>query len=176
MGSERRVFFRNLQQQENAAVRDAVCNNCSISSKIGTLKLGVSKRILMLTAGIIWIGVAIMLNALSYSWLRHEKYEYIIMASAVGFTCALIIHHFGFLRIVDKNLARIISMEGRQCILSFMSWKSYLLVMVMAMMGLLLRHSPIPKLYLAVLYCAIGTALLLSGIRYLRYSINHRHL
>jgi hypothetical protein len=176
MELERQRHSLDVQQKEDATVNDVVCTNCSINSKTETSKPGVSKSILMLTAGIIWIGVAIMLNGISYSWLRYEKHEYIILASAVGFACALLIHHFGFLRIVDKNLARIISMEGRQCIFSFMSWKSYLLVMVMSLMGLLLRHSPIPKLYLAILYSAIGTALLLSGIRYLRYSINHRHL
>jgi thiol:disulfide interchange protein len=51
-----------------------------------------------------------------------------------------------------------------------MSWKSYLLVFVMIAMGYFLRQSSLPKLYLSVLYTAIGTALFLSSMHYLRSS------
>lgn len=67
-------------------------------------------------------------------------------------------------------MARILPMEGRRCAFAFMSWKSYLLVFVMIFLGFVIRHSMIPKLYVAVLYTAIGTALFLSSVRYLRYS------
>jgi len=109
-----------------------------------------------------------MLNWLSYSWLRLESRESAFWALLIGFAGALVIHHFGFLRLVDKNLARIMPMEGRRCVFSFMPWKSYFLVMVMVLMGFLLRHSSIPKVYLASLYTAIGTALLFSSVRYVR--------
>ena len=112
-----------------------------------------------------------MLNWLAYSWLRAESRESVLVTLSVGFTGALAIHHFGFLRLVDKNLARIMPMEGPRCVFSFMPWKSYLLIMVMVLMGFLLRHSSIPKLYLAGLYSAIGTALLLSSVRYLRFYV-----
>jgi hypothetical protein len=134
-------------------------------------KPGVPKSVLLLIAGIMWIGVGIMLDGLAYSWLRTERREYALLAWAIGFLCALVIHHFGFLRIVDKNLARILPMEGKRCVFSFMPWKSYLLIIIMILMGILLRHLPIPRLYLSVLYSAIGTALILSSARYLRYLI-----
>jgi hypothetical protein len=137
--------------------------------KIEDWKPGVPKSVLLLLAGAVWIGVAIMLNWLSYSWLRTESRESALVALLIGFIGALVIHRFGFSRLVDKNLARILPMEGPRCVFSFMPWKSYLLIMVMIFMGFLLRHSPIPKLYLAVLYTAIGTALILSSLRYVRY-------
>jgi uncharacterized membrane protein len=137
--------------------------------KIEDWKPGVPKSALLLIAGSMWIGVAIMLNWLSYSWLRTESRESALVALLIGFIGALVIHRFGFSRLVDKNLARILPMEGPRCVFSFMPWKSYLLIMVMIFMGFLLRHSPIPKLYLAVLYTAIGTALILSSLRYVRY-------
>lgn len=112
-----------------------------------------------------------MLNVLSYSWLKAETFPHALLAAVGGFVAALLIHHFGFLRIVDRNLGRIHAMEGQRCVFAFMPWKSYLLVMGMILMGMALRHSPVPKLYLAVLYTAIGTALLLSSVRYLRYAI-----
>lgn len=134
-------------------------------------KPGVPKNTLLLIAGIIWIGIGIMLDGFSYSWLKVERPVHALFVVVIGFLSALIIHHFGFLRIVDRNLARILPMEGKRCVFSFMPWKSYLLIIIMVVLGLVLRHSPIPKLYLAVLYIGIGTALILSSIRYLRYLI-----
>jgi hypothetical protein len=134
-------------------------------------KPGVPKSALLFIAGVMWIMVGIMLNGLAYSWLRTERIDYALLVSIIGFVCSLVIHHFGFLRIVDRNLDRILPMEGRRCIFSFMPWKSYFLIIIMIVIGLLLRHSPIPKLYLAVLYTGIGTALILSSVRYLRYLI-----
>jgi energy-converting hydrogenase Eha subunit C len=49
-----------------------------------------------------------------------------------------------------------------------MTWKSYIIVVVMVTMGTLLRHSAIPKIYLSILYIGIGLSLVLSSIRYLR--------
>ncbi len=143
----------------------------SRNKKIEKWKPGVPKSALLLIAGIMWIMVGIMLNGLVYSWLRTERRDYALLALAIGFVCSLVIHHFGFLRLVDRNLDRILPMEGRRCIFSFMPWKSYILIIIMIIIGFLLRHSPIPKLYLAVLYSGIGTALFLSCVRYLRHLI-----
>ena len=109
-----------------------------------------------------------MLVSLATGWLREGHPAHLLMLVAIGVLAALLIHHFGFLRVVDKNLGRILPMEGARCVFSFMSWKSYIVVAFMMAMGVGLRHSPIPKPYLAVLYVGIGLALILSSIRYLR--------
>ncbi len=137
--------------------------------KIEKWKPGVPKRFLLFNAGIMWIGAAVVLDGFSYSWLKTEKPSYVFIALLFGFLCALVIHHFGFLRLADKNIERILPMEGSRCFFSFISWKNYILIFVMILLGILLRHSAIPKIYLAVIYTAIGTALFLSSIRYLRY-------
>ncbi len=115
-----------------------------------------------------WVGVGAMLLSLSYTWLRSIQLPGSLVFAGMGLSLALVVHHFGFLRIVDKNLGRILPMKGKKCLFSFMSWKSYFLVAVMAAMGIRLRHSSIPKSYLSVLYIGIGMALILSSIRYLR--------
>ena len=131
-------------------------------------KPGVPKYWLLLLAGLLWFGVGCMLNSLAWSWLRVETTGKAALLGAAGFACALIIHRFGFSRIVDKNLARILPLQGKRCVFSFMPWKSYILILIMSLLGATLRHSPLPKPYLAVLYMAIGTALFLSSIRYFR--------
>jgi hypothetical protein len=139
------------------------------NSEIEKWKPGVPKSALLLMAGTIWLALGVVLDGMAFSWLRVENPGETLWISAVGFVSALLIHHFGFLRIVDKNLGRILPMEGRRCVFSFMPWKSYFLVLVMILMGYLLRHSSVPKHDLALLYLAIGTALILSSVRYLRF-------
>ncbi len=140
-------------------------------SEIEKWKPGVPKSSLLLIAGIIWLGIGAMMDGMGYSWIRTEDLKQVLLVSATGFVLALFIHHFGFLRLVDKNLGRILPMKGKRCVFSFMPWKSYGLIGIMIIMGSLLRHSSIPKIYLAVVYLAIGTALILSSVRYLRYLI-----
>jgi hypothetical protein len=132
-------------------------------------KPGVHKAWLLFIAGMLWIGVGLLLDTLAFFWLKNEMLHKALIAEAIGFVLALLIHHFGFLRVVDKNLNRILPMEGARCVFSFVSWKSYFLIAVMMLMGYALRHSPLPKLYLAAVYSAIGTALILSSFRYLRH-------
>jgi hypothetical protein len=133
------------------------------------LKPGVHKAWLLLIAGMLWISVGLMLDVLAFFWLKNEPPHKALVSAVIGFMLALLIHHFGFLRVVDKNLNRILPMEGARCAFSFISWKSYLLIAAMMLMGYGLRHSPLPRLYLASLYSAIGTALILSSTRYLRH-------
>lgn len=142
-----------------------------MSKKIEKYTPAVNKRHLIYFAGLMWIGVGVMLDSLAAGWLIHYGKNSAYLFLVIGFVAALVIHHFGFLKVVDKNLGRISKMEGKRCAFSFMSWKSYILVAVMVTMGVLLRHSAIPKQYLAMLYIGIGTALLLSSIRYFRHSL-----
>jgi hypothetical protein len=134
-------------------------------------KPAVPKGGLLFMAGMIWLSIGVVLDSVAYSWLKSENLWPALLISPIGFILALLIHHFGFLRIVDRNLGRILLLEGRRCLFSFMPWKSYMLVLVMMLGGFLLRHSALPKSYLALCYLAIGTALMLSSVRYLRYLI-----
>jgi hypothetical protein len=139
-----------------------------MNRKIAKIKPAVSKRVLLFLAGFMWLGVGTMLLFLSFSWLHAFRAHGSFLFTGIGVIVALVVHHFGFLKIVDKNLGRILPMEGTKCVFSFITWKSYVVVAVMVAMGALLRHSPIPKPYLSILYIGIGLALLLSSIRYLR--------
>src|SRR5664280_3348083 len=129
----------------------------------------VDKKILVLLPGIMWCGVGVMLISFSVSWLSPYPGNVEFFYFLAGFLAAMPIHHFGFLRIADKNLKRLLPLTEKKCLFSFMTWKSYIIVMIMVSMGIALRHSSIPKMYLSILYNGIGLALFLSGIRYLRF-------
>lgn len=129
----------------------------------------VPKTFLLLLAGIVWEGVGLMLMILAFSWLAKVDSLLFYIHSGAGVLFALLIHHFGFLKIVDKNLTRILKMKGKKCLFSFFPKKSYMLIFIMISFGAILRHSMVPKKYLAILYIGIGLALILSSIRYLRF-------
>jgi hypothetical protein len=69
-------------------------------------------------------------------WLRDVRPALLLWLVAIGVFAALLIHHFGFLRVVDKNLNRLLPMDGKRCVFSFMSWKSYLVVGFMMAMSI----------------------------------------
>jgi len=129
----------------------------------------VDTKILILLSGIMWTFVGIMLLSISFHWLLLESHKNFFIFGAIGLIIGLLVHHFGFLKIVNKNLKRIFSLQGKRCIFSFMQWKNYILVAVMITMGILLRHSSMQKKYLSLVYTGIGLALFLSSIRYLRF-------
>jgi hypothetical protein len=139
-----------------------------MNRNIDKFKPAVDKRALLFLAGCMWLGAGIMLLSLSYSWLKAFHVHNAFLFGGIGVALALVVHHFGFLKIVDKNLGRILPMEGKKCVFSFLTWKSYLILTIMIALGALLRHSPIPKHYLSILYIGIGLALILSSVRYLR--------
>jgi hypothetical protein len=129
----------------------------------------VDKKVLIILPGIMWCGVGVMLISFAISWLSPYPEKEEILFFIAGFLAAMPIHHFGFLRIVDKNLKRLLPLTKKKCVFSFMTLKSYLIVVVMVAMGIALRHSSVPKRYLSILYNGIGLALFLSGIRYFRF-------
>ena len=71
-----------------------------------------------------------------------------------------------FLKVAQDNIARIWDSPDRACLFSFQAWRGYLIIAVMIPLGLLLRNSPLPKPYLAVLYTAIGGGLFLASFHY----------
>ncbi|NOZ68565.1 MAG: hypothetical protein GXP46_04835 [Deferribacteres bacterium] len=130
----------------------------------------VDKRFLILIAlsGIVWSLVGVILNALAVKWLSHTAVQRAAWLGSAGIILALLIHHFGFLRLVDKNIARIMAKKGKVCIFGFQPWKSYLIIIIMVALGITLRHSSLPKPYLAIIYIGFGGAMLLSSLRYHR--------
>jgi hypothetical protein len=128
----------------------------------------VDKKVLILMAGLMWCGVGVMLMRYALSWLIVCTIRERVLFYSLGFLAAMPIHHFGFLKIADKNINRILPLNEKKSPFSFMTIRSYLIVLVMVSMGIALRHSAIPKKYLSLLYNGIGLALFLSGIRYFR--------
>jgi len=140
-----------------------------MKSIIMKLRPAVDKVTLVFLAGLMWCGVGVMLISYSVMWLVPLKLLSQTIFSLAGVALALPIYYFGFLKLANRNLNRLLPLAEKKCLFSFITWKSYLLVPVMVSMGIFLRHSPIPKPFLSVVYTGIGLSLFLSGIRYFRF-------
>jgi hypothetical protein len=126
----------------------------------------VSKYWLVAIAGAMWTGVGIMLLKYAYIWLASQITFISLIMGVAGISVAIFANHFQFSRLAKKNINRIMQMADKACIFSFQAWKGYMIILVMVTGGSLLRHSAIPKTYLAVLYSGIGGALFLSSFQY----------
>lgn len=126
----------------------------------------VKKEYLLLPAGFIWLGVGLMLCSMAFRWLQSAVHP--VVFAAAGIAAAILISNFGFGKIAGQNIDRIKALPGSRCFFSFMTLKSYLLVLVMMSFGIALRHSSLPKTFLSVIYIGIGIALAISSIRYFK--------
>lgn len=129
-------------------------------------KPAVPKYILLILSGLLWAYAGFILIHYAYLWLSEENTSMSLLFASFGLISGLLVHFFGFSRVVTKNLKRIAEMPEKPCIFGFMSWKSYLLILFMMTLGISLRLSPLPKPYLSIIYIGIGSALILSGSRY----------
>ncbi len=79
----------------------------------------VDKRFLIVLSGIVWSVVGIILCNLAVNWLLLATDQKAIWPGAAGIILSLMIHHFGFLKIVNRNIDRILAKEGKVCIFGF---------------------------------------------------------
>ncbi|HEX2988553.1 MAG TPA: hypothetical protein VHS06_10325 [Chloroflexota bacterium] len=120
-------------------------------------------------AGLMWTGVGIMLCSYALTWLRQSVLWIALVVGLLGVAISVLAHRLQFSRLAQKNIDRIRISPERACVFSFLAWKGYLIIAVMVTGGMLLRHSAIPRPYLAVIYTAIGGALLQASFSYYFY-------
>ncbi len=141
--------------------------------KINRFTPSINSSFLLILAGLLWLSVGIMLCNFAYHWLLNYEGKNMIFILISGFILAILFTLFKFKKFALKNIERIKAKGVKSCFFSFMSWQTYIMVIVMMSMGIILRHSSMPKEYLSVLYIGIGGALFLSSFMYFN---NYYHL
>jgi len=127
----------------------------------------VHKNVLILTAGIIWTGVGILLVRISYRWFHLLSDSQILYAIITGIIMGAAIAYFGFSNLAQKNINRINQYSEKVCFWAFQKWQSYILVIFMISLGIFMRTTSfVPKFYLTILYIAIGFALFSASFKY----------
>jgi hypothetical protein len=128
----------------------------------------VNKKFLIALSGLVWLIVGIILCRLSAVWLSQTNLQAGALLGITGAVTALLIYWYGFSKLVNRNIERIMPLKDKVCIFAFQPWKSYLIIIIMVGIGTALRHSPLPKPYLSVIYIGFGGAMILSSIRYFK--------
>jgi hypothetical protein len=128
----------------------------------------VDRSILILIAGLVWIFVGLMLSRFAILWWERYTGSFLVLFVVLGLILGIVKAYYVFSRIVRKNIDRITRMEDTGFVLAFIPWKTYLLIAVMMFVGIALRHSMVPKQYLAILYLGVGLAMVLSSLQYFR--------
>jgi hypothetical protein len=132
------------------------------------LTLPVTRRVLFAIGAVVWTAVGILLMVYTVTWLAPVPLPGMLGFVAGGLVVAVIFVRFVFSGIVKKNIVRIDAGPERASAWAFQGWKSYLVTVFMVGLGITLRHSPIPKPELAVIYEGIGVALLYTSLLYYR--------
>ena len=131
------------------------------------LKPAVNRKWLIITSGLMWSSVGIFLNILAFTWFKSFNNAQLFITILLGLLAGLVIAYFGFGKIANKNINRILAYPKEVCVFAFQEWKSYILIVVMMSMGIFLRTTGIlPKFILAPMYIGIGTALFLASFKY----------
>jgi hypothetical protein len=133
------------------------------------LKPTVPKCWLFAASGVMWSTVGIMMCATAIGWLADSGMGRRMAFVSAGLLLAVLSVRWGFGRIAQKNIRRLRRLPDRGCFFAFQAWKSYLIIMLMIALGVALRHSSIPKHFLAVAYTAIGGALTVGSAYYFRH-------
>ena len=133
---------------------------------LNSFRPAVTKWWLIALAGLMWTGVGMMLCRLAYNWLMVVNRGMAASLGLFGVAMAVATYRFGFSKIAQKNIKRLCLLTERTCVFAFQTWKGYLIISVMITLGVILRNSPIPKQYLAILYTTIGGAIFLSSLHY----------
>jgi hypothetical protein len=136
------------------------------SDRLACYKPRVDRFWLLFIAGLLWSGVGLVLCGLASYWFSTLEWPGNALGALVGFGVGVFAYAFGFTRIALKNIQRIARQPARVCLFAFQAWRSYLLIAVMMGLGYTLRHAHLPRLILAGIYLAIGTALTLASSVY----------
>lgn len=129
-------------------------------------KPSVPRHWLFLIAGLLWTAAGLTLLARAYSWIALLETGLGISLVAAGLALAFIFFRYIFIKVVRKNMSRIESLPDEPCVFAFTAWKGYILIAAMVALGIMARNSPVPKVYLSVVYVAMGGALMIGSFSF----------
>ena len=114
----------------------------------------------MLLAALLWSLIGLMLIARGVLATIGTGYEWLIaIAAIIGVAKSLAVLD----RVAVKNMVRIFEKGEYSCLGGVYSWKTWLLVATMVIIGKLLRSSSLPTWLVGTIYVAVGWSLLWSS-------------
>ncbi len=144
---------------------------------INKLKIGVSKRMLLFLASLVWAiaGFNILKIAIEELYIIKHLYMVGILGGIIGF---IIFFKFVFYKMYKKHTIRIINIEDEKpCIFSFFDKKGYIIMIFMITLGISVRtFNIIDGIPLVILYLSLGLALISASIIFFISCINYENI
>ena len=123
-------------------------------------KPGVSVRTHLFLAALIWSIVGFFLLTNGFVLISQQgQLWYGLVGLALGTAKTFFILD----RVARKNVKRIKEFEDKVCIGSVYSWKTWILVAAMIVLGRFLRTTVLPGEIVGLIYTAVGWALMLAS-------------
>jgi len=132
------------------------------------LKPAVSRHHLYVLAGLLWTIAGLILCYRSLVWLSSFSFASELGLEILSALAATGLYATFFSAIVRKNIERIGRLPDQVCVFAFTPWKGYGVIAFMMLLGIGLRSSDIPKIYLAVPFSIMGMTLLIGSVTFFR--------
>lgn len=114
----------------------------------------------MFAAAALWTIVGCGLATAGLIWCFAARWPGSLLYAAAGIAAGLVKGRLIIHKFAERNTARLIARGDGRCLGGFLSARTWLVVLLMMVSGIVLRHSAIPRPLLGILYVAVGTALL----------------
>jgi len=123
-------------------------------------KPGVPRAVHLFAAPFLWTAIGGLLMVHGWGWLDPGRGKLLFFAAGLlGILKSLFILD----GIARRSLERIIRFQDNTCLGAVYSWKTWLLVLLMMVTGIVVRSLTQPGPYIGVLYGAVGWSLCLSS-------------
>ena len=132
------------------------------------MKFGVNKKVLLYTAGCVWIFAGINILRIGIiTWLNDTHYWLFKIGEAT--IVFLLFFNLVFKRLFYKHSERISRKNGKHCPFSFFDVKGWIIMIFMIALGITIRALHLlPNSFISVFYTGLSTALIITGFLFLR--------
>lgn len=139
------------------------------------MKYGVSRKTLLITAGIVWLIAGANILRIGIICWFHDK-AYWLFKACEATLIFLLFFGFIFHRIYRKHTDRISQKEDKNCPFAFFDAKGWIIMAFMISFGIAARNLQLlPESFIAVFYTGLSVALIATGIRFLIYRWKNRN-
>ena len=123
-------------------------------------KPGVSPKTHLFLTSALWttIGLVLIYRGIFYLWS-----DYLLPLSILGIILGSLKSFLVLNKAASRGVERIKRFGDDTCIGAVYSWRTWLLVLVMMLLGVILRMSSLPPAFIGTVCIAIGWALLFSS-------------
>lgn len=127
-------------------------------------KPAASIRSRLLVAALLWTLVGSGLFVAGVSWTLAGQGGWGWAGMALGLAVGWLKGRYLLAGRAAANARRIVAAGENRCLGGVFEWSAWVIVLAMIGLGYLLRHSDVPRLWIGVIYVAVGSALILASV------------